>query len=183
MFPLSNKYGTDLLSIDLNRGRDHGLPPYVNILALLHKGAPITTFEDLSPYMTVENIELLRNTYESVQDVDLLTGAMLETPMTDTLLGPTAQMVFMRQFRRLKTSDPYFYTKVIVNPNPFTSAQLQQIKKANTNLLFCLNSGVGWVPKDPSVAPASSVDLVACDSMERMSFEAWRDAAPDSCVC
>lgn len=170
--------GTDILSIDLNRGRDHGLPPYANILRLI-KGSPIRNFADLSPFISNRHIALLRNTYEAVEDVDLLAGALLETPKDGTLMGPTSQLMFLKQFSRLKTADPYFYTNRLpfVNPKPFTTAQLREIKKASTNLLFCLNSGVTTVPRKPSFAPTSNSEVVNCSSLPQISYESWREAS------
>lgn len=173
-------HGTDLLSIDINRGRDHGVPPYVKMLGMF-KGSAVTTFDDLFPHISRRHIELLRSTYEAVEDIDLLVGVMLETPLWGTFLGRTAQMIAMKQFTLLKAADPYFYTKVLSNPTPFTPEQLSAIKKANTNSLFCLNTGVRWVPRTPLIAPESSADLVACDSLERISYESWRETP--ECVC
>lgn len=168
-------HGYDLLSLDLLRGRDHGLAPYVNVLALL-KGSPITTFEGLAPYISDRHIALLRGVYEAVEDVDLLAGVLLEEPLEGYLMGPTSQLMFLKQFMRLKTADPYFYTNqvALVNPKPFTTAQLQEIKKANTNLLYCLNSAVEYVPKDPAYAPTSGADIVSCNSLQQISYESWR---------
>lgn len=169
-----NEPGTDLLSIDLTRGRDHGLPPYVNFLSELKGGVPVTKFKHLAPYISEENIARLSSTYESVEDIDLLVGSILETPMDGWLMGPTAQGMFYSQFRRLKAADPYFYTNPD-SPNPFTKQQLKEIKKASTNLLFCLNSGVKWVPRHPSISPVRSSHLVSCDSLPKISYASWRE--------
>lgn len=166
--------GLDLVSVDLIRGRDHGLPPYANILKDLRGNTPITKFQHLSPFISDENIELLRHTYEAVEDIDLLVGALLETPMNGSLLGPTAQSMFFSQFRRLMTADPYFYTNPD-SPKPFTTRQLQEISKASSNLLFCMNSGVEWVPRTPSISPATVDDLIPCSSLKKISYESWRE--------
>lgn len=163
--------GLDLLSTDLIRGRDHGLPPYVNVL---QAGKPITKFKHLSPYISDVNIEHLRKTYESVEDIDLLVGALLETPMNGSLMGPTTQTMFFSQFRRLMTADPYFYTNP-KSPKPFTTTQLKEISKASTNLLLCMNSGIEWVPTTPSISPATADDIISCASLPQISYESWRE--------
>lgn len=171
--------GTDLLSIDLTRGRDHGMPPYVTLLRLLKGTRRITKFRHLSPHISEENIQLLRENYESVEDIDLLAGALLETPLNGTLLGPTTQLMMAQQFLRLKSADPYFYTNPS-SPKPFSARQLKQIKKANTNLLFCLNSGVESVPDVPSFAPLTSSNIRKCSALEKISYESWQEKSGTS---
>lgn len=174
LFNPPGRPGGDLASLDILRGRDHGLPPYVEVLKLVNKMGTFKRFEDLSPYMSAENIKLLRENYEAVEDVDLLVGAWLENPMEGTLLGATPQMVFVKQFLRLKAADPYFYTNSMA-PKPFTAKQLKEIKKATTNQLICLNTGVITVPKVSAVAPNSERDVVKCDSLEKISYNSWKE--------
>lgn len=164
--------GTDLASIDLTRGRDHGIPPYVTFLREFKEGAPVTKFRHLSPYISDENIELLRRTYRCAEDVDLLVGATLETPIDGSLLGPTAQSILYSQFKQLKAADPYFYTNP-KSPYPFTGEQLKEIRKFSSNHLICLNSGVNSIPQRPSMAPTSSSHIVSCDTLPKISYKCW----------
>lgn len=166
--------GIDLISVDLNRGRDHGIPPYVNFLRDFQGGVPIRKFKDLSPYISDDNIRLLMQTYESVEDIDLLVGTILEVPMSGCLLGPTAQMMFYSQFKNLRAADPYFYINPN-SPNPFTKRQLVEIFKASTHQLFCANTGVNWVPRTPSRSRKSAGGIIDCDSLPRVSYESWRE--------
>lgn len=175
--PVGQTIGMDLIAVDILRGRDHGVPPYLDILKYFSpiKAGTGNNFDDLKPFISAGNLQLLRDNYESVWDVDLFVGAMLEEPLGDALLGPTAQLMLVRQFWRLKASDPYFYTNHI-SPNPFSSAQLLEIRKATTNHLFCDNSAVEWVPKDASLAPTSIGFLESCDSLAEISYASWKES-------
>lgn len=175
--PVGQTIGMDLIAMDIQRGRDHGVPPYLDILKYFSpiKAAAVNNFDDLTPFINADNLQLLKENYESVWDVDLFVGAMLEEPLGDALLGPTAQFMIVRQFLRLKAADPYFYSNLI-SPNPFSPAQLQEIKRATTNHLFCENTAVEWVPKDASVAPTSGGELVSCDSLEEISYASWKES-------
>lgn len=177
LFAPAGFIGADLISMDINRGRDHGLPPYVDILQYFYNPLGIGSFnrfDDLKPFINAENLNLLKKNYKSVLDVDLFVGTLLENPLEGTLLGPTTQLMFARQFYRLKKEDPYFYSNYM-SPNPLSAQQLREIKKATTNHLFCLNSAVSSIPREPLIAPVSEADRVSCSSLETISYQSWKD--------
>jgi peroxidase len=62
--------GLDLISVNIQRGRDHGLQGYNSYRKLcgLRKAK---NFEDLLDTMTPDTIEAFKAVYEHVDDVDL----------------------------------------------------------------------------------------------------------------
>ena len=54
-------------------------------------------------------ITQLKHIYRSVDDVDLFVGGILETPLHDSLVGPTFLCIIGDQFVRLKKADRFFY--------------------------------------------------------------------------
>lgn len=54
-------------------------------------------------------ITQLKHIYRSVDDVDLFVGGILETPVYDSLVGPTFLCIIGDQFARLKKADRFFY--------------------------------------------------------------------------
>lgn len=59
----SSQAGLDLASINVQRGRDHGIPGYGHWLRRC-LGRHMTNFEDLTPYVPPENIEIMRSLWE-----------------------------------------------------------------------------------------------------------------------
>ncbi|GBM20615.1 Chorion peroxidase [Araneus ventricosus] len=59
-------YGNDLSSTDIQRGRDHGLAPYVHLVRFCFgSNVKISSFEDLAPsLMSRKNANLLKKYYE-----------------------------------------------------------------------------------------------------------------------
>ncbi|UYV75989.1 hypothetical protein LAZ67_13002037 [Cordylochernes scorpioides] len=55
-------YGTDVLSLDINRSRLNGLPPYVDFLKLC-TCRNVTKFEDLADIMPKKILKRLKDTY------------------------------------------------------------------------------------------------------------------------
>jgi peroxidase len=109
--------GMDLLSIDILRGRDHGIAPYIKYRDLCNMKSNIKVFDDLKPYIPDEAITQLRKTYKSVLDIDLIVGGALENIFPNTtdddslgFFGPTSQCIIDEEFRRLKAGDSHFYS-------------------------------------------------------------------------
>lgn len=109
MFKLyANGPGFDLFSIDLNRARDNGLPPYHELYTKC-TGIIVQQWNDLKGHFDVPNIELMATIYESVFDMDALAGVLMER-RDYSLMGVVARCMAAEQFRRLKYADRYFYS-------------------------------------------------------------------------
>ncbi len=58
-----NEKPIDLAAFNINRGRDHGIPSYINYVKKCSNSI-IKTFEDLTPIMDAININKLRSVYK-----------------------------------------------------------------------------------------------------------------------
>ncbi|GBO00923.1 hypothetical protein AVEN_174179-1, partial [Araneus ventricosus] len=86
-------YGKDSAAINIQRGRDHGLLPYVEIVKLCSEGTVLTSsFDDLYKLglMSKENADLLKRIYAAVEDIDMWVGIQLEDHMSGAITGPSA---------------------------------------------------------------------------------------------
>jgi peroxidase len=116
LFKGKNEIGLDLLSIDILRGRDHGIPPFTKYMKMCKLKSNVRVFDDLYPQISKMAITQLRQTYKSVFDVDLIVGGALENIVKNGtedfpgFFGPTLACVIMEQFRRFKAGDAYFYS-------------------------------------------------------------------------
>ena len=115
--------GQDLVAINVQRGRDLGLPGYVAVYNQLNPDNQITSFDDLNPIFGSEEIvNQFRNAYESIDQIDLWLAGLAEQPAEEgILLGPTFKAILEDQFARLRDYDRYFYTDQLENPESFLS--------------------------------------------------------------
>ncbi|XP_055882270.1 peroxidasin-like [Biomphalaria glabrata] len=98
--------GLDLVSLNLQRGRDHGIPPYRDYRKVCGL-RPIVDFDDteaLGPYAAQ-----LARVYKSVDDIDLFTGLVHERPLRGAMVGPTLSCILGTQFYNLKYGDRFFF--------------------------------------------------------------------------
>lgn len=76
-----------LATLNINRGRDHGVQPYNKYRELCGLNLA-ESFDDLHN-MPKDQRKKLESLYEYVHDIDLFVGGMSENPVSDGLVGPT----------------------------------------------------------------------------------------------
>ena len=148
-------FGSDLVSLNIQRGRDHALPPY-NEFRRICKLAIIKSWSDLNSLMTPRTVQRLSSLYESVDDIDLFVAGVAEKPMANSILGETFNCIIGEQFKRLKIGDRFWYE----NGNfihSFTRDQLREIKKISLARVLC-DSGPNIQVIQPFVLAKSNVD-------------------------
>ena len=98
--------GFDLASLNLQRGRDHGLPGYAAARVGLGLSA-VTTFADISSDPGVQ--ARLASAYDSVEDIDLWVGGLCEDHLPEGMVGETIAAILTLQFRALRDGDRFWY--------------------------------------------------------------------------
>lgn len=131
------------IALAIHRGRDHGIPAYHRAMNLCEARLPnITgrplTFQDLATYggISSKGRQVLENTYQNAEDVDLLAGALLETPALGTVFGPTLSCLLSIQFATLRNADRFWYENDIP-PSSLSLDQLQAIRRVSLSGLMC----------------------------------------------
>ncbi|XP_029672350.1 uncharacterized protein LOC115240990 [Formica exsecta] len=128
-------FGMDLASLNIQRGRDHGLPPYVRWREPCSL-SPIKSFEDLDRVMSSEMARKFRSLYSSVEDIDLFSAGLAEKSVTGGLVGPTFACIIGQQFSNLRRGDRFWYENA-ESESSFTAGQLQQIRRITLAQVLC----------------------------------------------
>jgi hypothetical protein len=98
--------GLDLASLNIQRGRDHGLPGY-NELREAYGLDPMASFADVSSDPVT--VMALASVYDSVDDIDPWVGGLAEDHLPGASVGELVAAVLVDQFTRLRDGDPYFF--------------------------------------------------------------------------
>ncbi|XP_050345833.1 heme peroxidase 2 [Nymphalis io] len=174
--------GIDLVALNVQRARDHGIPSYNNYRALCNLKRA-TTFEDLAREIPDEVIARFKRIYATVDDIDLFPGGMSERPLQGGLVGPTFACIIAIQFRQLRKCDRFWYE----NDNRaarFTEQQLSEIRKSTLSKVMCDNFDIA------SDIQRASFDLpsnflnprVPCASLPKLDLSAWRESSTQGCL-
>jgi peroxidase len=132
-----------------------------------------TKFEDLLSIFPQSYVDLLEAEYDSVKDIDLIIGGSLESfqKLEEHLVGETFSCIIRDQFRRAMAGDVYFFTN-LGSPHPFSSAQIDTIRKFSLNHLVCTNTGVDQVP---SSSYYSDSPRVPCSEFEPIDLDVFAE--------
>ena len=106
LFGAPGSGGFDLPSLNIQRGRDHGLPSYNEARRRMGLKT-VTSFAELSSNPEVQ--ARLRSVYDSVEDIDLWVGGLAEDHVPGALVGETVHTVLKDQFERLRDGDRFWY--------------------------------------------------------------------------
>ena len=126
----------DLASLNIQRGRDHGLPDY-NTIRQHYIGTPAFNFQGITNDPEVVNA--LRQVYNNdVNNVDAWVGMLAERPLPGSSVGATLTAVLKDQFERLRNGDFFYYENDPFYTNNdkdrIRNTRLSDILERNTNM-------------------------------------------------
>ena len=98
--------GFDLAALNIQRGRDHGLPSY-NQVRIDYGLAPKATFAEVTSNLDFQS--RLANAYSSPDDMDLWVGCLAEDHVNGGLVGETMFTMLKDQFERTRDGDRFWY--------------------------------------------------------------------------
>lgn len=134
-------FGLDLAAINIQRGRDHGIPAYTQWREPCGL-SPIRDWFDLEKVVGFESASRIQQGYRSVDDVDLFVAGLAERPVIGGLVGPTFACIIAQQFSNLRKGDRFWYENNGFESS-FTPAQLQSIRQVSLAQVICRTLGAG----------------------------------------
>jgi peroxidase len=127
--------GLDLVSLNLQRGRDHGLPHY-NAVRAYYTGSAATSFNDItSNSSTASDMQSL---YGNVDNIDLWVGLFAEPHLSGKSVGKTLDAIIRAQFEKLRDGDYYYYLN-----DPYLAADISRLQSTTLGDLIARNSTAG----------------------------------------
>lgn len=117
-------FGLDLVALNIMRGRERGIADYNSVRS--HLGlAPIKDFGEISNDSS--KTKILRDLYDSVEDIDLWVGLLNEDPSPSSIMGETLRLILFDQFRRLRNGDKFYFEN-----DPYFSPEEKESLRATT---------------------------------------------------
>lgn len=127
--------GLDLASININRGRERGLPDYNSIRQSFGLQRYVF-FQQINP---AQNVYLtLLSLYQDINNVDPWVGMLAEQRMQGALFGPTVMKIMEVQFRALRDGDRFFYE----NDPVLSEEEKAQIRHTAMHDIIMRNTGI-----------------------------------------
>jgi len=131
--------GLDLASLNIQRGRDHGLADY-NSVREAYGLARVERFDQISSDPEVQ--QMLQELYGTVDNVDLWVGALAEDHVAGASVGELVRTIAVDQFQRIRAGDRLWYENV------FSDSQVERIERTSLADIIERNTTVRGLQDD-----------------------------------
>ena len=166
LFQAGSFPGLDLASLNIQRGRAHGLPPYMIWKRWAQRTCNVSS--DFENQLTF--IRLLQ-TYGSLETVDLWVGGLAEERLPGSLVGATFACIIANAFAALREGDRFYYEN---NDQTalFTAEQRAEIEKTSLSRIICDNADN--IQKIQPNAFRLDQQRVKCSDIPAVNLSAWK---------
>jgi len=160
--------GMDLASLNIQRGRDHGLADYNSTRAAY--GLPrVTRFSEITSDTDLQT--KLRSLYGSVDNIDLWVGGLAEDHVAGASVGPLIRTILTDQFERLRAGDRLWYERQL------TGNDLKSVQATRLSDVISRNSGIDNLQSNVFVFDVSLKGTVnglsSSKSTKRTGMKGW----------
>jgi len=159
--------GLDLMSRNIQRGRDHELPSY----AAFYKALGIDSNDDVMDCWAKRPVTISESNWKHLEEIylhphhiDLIVGGFAEESFSGGIMGATLQHILGKQFQALRFGDRFFFT----HDGVMNSNEISQIKSRTLGDILCENTQIPQVREN--VFKSTSPLTKQCQSSTRMDI-------------
>lgn len=131
LFNPHDKGVLDLVSLNIQRSRDLGIPNYSTLQKVFKTGKGL---ENVKPELRQQLLEI----YGSVDKIEPYVAGLAEKTKEGSLLGPLFHAINVDQFRRLRDGDRFYYENIHWHPLIKSMPIVQKIRKHQVRFLDVL---------------------------------------------
>ena len=133
LFGQPGQGGFDLAALNIQRGRDHGLPRYNDAREYMGL-ARVSSFAQISSKPEIQ--QRLANVYNSVDDIDFWIGGLAEDHQPNAMVGELFYHVLKAQFEALRDGDRFWHKRYLKpkDRHLIANSRLSDIIRRNTSI-------------------------------------------------
>lgn len=136
--------GLDLIALNLQRGRDHGLPDFNTVRGELG----LKKYERFSQLTSdPQAAQALEQLYGNINNIDLFAGLFVEQDVPGGIVGETLRAVLVDQFQRTRAGDRFWYERTL------QGAELARVKSTSLSDIIRRNTGIQNIQNDVFSVP------------------------------
>ncbi|XP_028937561.1 lactoperoxidase [Ornithorhynchus anatinus] len=167
--PTHKIHGFDLAAINIQRGRDHGLPDYNAWRRFCGLSQPQNVTELGAVLRNKDLAQKFADLYGTINNIDFWIGAIAEPFVPNGRVGPLLACLLGKQFRQIRDGDRFWWE----NPGVFTYQQRAALARISFSRLLCDNTRLTKVPRDSFKANNYPQDFVPCTSINKLDLSPW----------
>ncbi|XP_071322465.1 eosinophil peroxidase isoform X2 [Trachinotus anak] len=171
LFQFVQHLALDLGSLNMERGRDHGLPGYNAWRRFCGLSQPRNQAELGRVLNNSDLARRLLQLYGTPDNIDVWLGGVAEPFVRGGRVGPLFACLIATQFQRVRQGDRLWHE----NPGVFTPRQRSALSSVSLSKIICDNTGITSVPMNPFSVLSRTNRLVNCNNLRRLNLSAWRE--------
>ncbi|XP_048249478.1 chorion peroxidase-like isoform X3 [Haliotis rufescens] len=176
LFEDGEGHSLDLAALNIQRGRDHGLPGYNQWRRWC--GLPTASKFSSGQGGLVDHpshaVKKLRRVYDHPNDIDLFAGGMSEKRIRGGLIGPTFACILANQFKALKVGDRFWYERED-STTGFTTAQVNVIKETTLAKVLCDNTDIRTMQPAALRVVRNQNQRENCEDLTQPQLNPWSE--------
>ena len=163
----SSVIANDLAALNIQRGRDHAIPPYRTWEKFcINKFRIRPSFARSS---TVREFKRLYGSNGFSRGMDLWFAGLAEKHLYGSSIGPTFACLLAETFKAIRDGDRFWWE----NPKVFTKEQRKTLSKVTLSKVICESSdGIDSIQQN---AFKLSKRRVKCSSLPKLDLSKWKD--------
>ncbi|XP_074526405.1 eosinophil peroxidase-like [Halichoeres trimaculatus] len=170
LFEFSKELALDLASLNMQRGRDHGLPGYNKWRKFCGLSEPKNRGQ-LRRVLRNRNLaRSLLDLYRTPKNIDVWVGGVAEPFVEGGRVGPLFACLIATQFQRIRQGDRLWWE----NEGVFTEAQRASLKQTSLSRIICDNTGISKVPDKPFQFMSKS-SFSNCEDIPAFDLSPWKE--------
>ncbi|XP_078076689.1 myeloperoxidase-like [Mustelus asterias] len=173
LFQPNKSLALDLAALNLQRGRDHGLPSYNAWRRFCGLREARNISELIQIFNNTHMAEKFMSVYRTPHNIDVWIGAIAEPLLPKARVGELLACLLGKQFQVLRDGDRFWWE----NKGMFTKQQKEELRKTTLSRIICDNTGIQRIPVDVLSLNQYPNDFVRCNSsvIPSLNLSAWRE--------
>ncbi|XP_030623948.1 eosinophil peroxidase-like [Chanos chanos] len=173
LFFFTSHVALDLASLNMQRGRDHGLPGYNSWRRFCGLSTPRNRRELAVVLNNTELARRLLELYGTPDNIDVWLGGVAEPFVEGGRVGPLFACLIATQFQKIRQGDRLWWE----NPGTFTKRQRASLASVSLARIICDNTGITRVPTNPFIFRDSN--FTRCNNIPLFDLSPWVETDPD----
>nr|XP_060622998.1 myeloperoxidase-like [Anolis sagrei ordinatus] len=178
LFEQVSRIGLDLPSLNMQRGREHGLPGYNAWRRFCGLSQPRNEAELgqvlRNPALAKKFIQL----YGTPNNIDLWVGGVAEPLVPNARVGPLFACILRTQFQKVRDGDRFWWQ----SPDTFTAPQRRALAQVTLSRIICDNTSIRQVPRFVFRRNQFPRSFVSCNAIPRLSLFPWKAKCESSYI-
>ncbi|XP_056135353.1 eosinophil peroxidase-like [Lampris incognitus] len=173
LFKFSSDLALDLASLNLQRGRDHGLPGYNKWRKFCGLSQP-KNLRQLARVLNNKKLaKNLLNLYGTPSNIDVWLGGVAEPFVRGGRVGPLFACIIATQFQRIRQGDRLWWE----NRGVFTDDQKDSLRNTSLSRIICDNTGITEVPEQPFLYRPRGSGYTKCEDIPVFDLSPWKEGS------